>query len=79
MTKVKRVEKSPEHGKSRSKEWPVVVYVWMLGSAFIGYVIGRIVLDAYPHPYHWASGLVGGVVGILLGWAWYRWRGDIFQ
>ncbi len=78
MTKVK-TEKSLEHRSVRSKEWPVVVYVWMLGSAFIGYVIGRIVLDVYPHPYHWASGLVGGVVGILIGWAWYRWRGDIFQ
>lgn len=79
MNKTKKSNKPLEHGSVRKKEWPVVVYVWMLGLTFIGYVIGRIVMDAYPHPYHWASGLVGGAVGILAGWIWYRRRGDIFQ
>jgi hypothetical protein len=37
----------------------------------------RVGLSQLPHPYHWASGLIGGVVGILVGWVWYRWRGDV--
>ncbi len=63
---------------SRSKEWPVVVYVWIFGLAIFGYLIGRIGLNAYPHPYHWLSGLIGGIAGIPIGWLWYRWRGDVF-
>ena len=61
----------------KSKDWPLVVYVWMVGLGIFGYVTARIALDGYPHPLHWASGLVGGLVGVLVGWAWYRWRGDI--
>jgi hypothetical protein len=60
------------------REWPAVVYFWIIGLAFLGYFIGRIALDAYPHPVHWASGLVGGVLGIGVGWLWYWKRGDVF-
>lgn len=59
------------------KEWPAVVYLWAFGLALTGYAVGRIGLAAFPHPYHWASGLLGGVLGIPFGWFWYRWRGDI--
>jgi hypothetical protein len=62
----------------KRREWPVVVYAWGLGLAFLSYVIARIVLDGKPHPYHWLSGLIGGLVGIGIGWLWYRWRGDVF-
>jgi hypothetical protein len=64
-----------EDGKR--KEWPAVVYLWTFGLALAGYAVGRIGLAAFPHPYHWASGLLGGVLGIPFGWLWYRWRGDV--
>ena len=62
----------------KKKEWPVVVYLWAFGLAISGYAIARVGLSGLPHPYHWASGLIGGVVGIFFGWVWYRWRGDVF-
>ncbi len=64
--------------EKKGKEWPAVVYFWTFGLAFSSYVVGRIGLSSFPHPYHWLSGLVGGLVGIPLGWLWYRWRGDVF-
>ena len=60
----------------KKKEWPIVVYLWAFGLAISGYALARVGLSGLPHPYHWASGLIGGVVGILVGWVWYRWRGD---
>jgi len=78
MRRVKVSNRDLVNKNSRSKEWPVVVYVWTIGLALFGYLIGRIGLNAYPHPYHWLSGLVGGVAGIPIGWLWYRWRGDVF-
>lgn len=67
-----------KHLKAKAKkDWPVVVYVGMIGIGFLGYVIGRIALDGYPHPIHWASGLIGAVAGFFMGWLWYRWRGDV--
>ena len=59
------------------KEWPLVVYVWVVGLGFISYFVARIALDGQPHPLHWLSGLVGAVVGYFVGQLWYRWRGDI--
>jgi len=64
--------------EKKSKEWPAVVYFWAIGLALVSYVVARVALDGMPHPYHWASGLVGGLAGIGIGWLWYRWRGDIF-
>jgi hypothetical protein len=64
-----------ENGKS--KESPIVVYFWAIGLALVSYVVARIVLNAYPHPYHWGTGIAGGLAGIAIGWLWYRWRGDI--
>jgi hypothetical protein len=64
--------------KNKTKEWPVIVYFWAIGLALVSYVVARIALDGMPHPYHWMSGLVGGLAGIPIGWLWYRWRGDIF-
>jgi hypothetical protein len=56
---------------------PVVVYFGTFGIAFLSYVVARIALGAYPHPVHWASAVVGAIGGYFVGWAWYRWRGDI--
>lgn len=62
----------------RGKEWPAVVYLWIFGLAILAYVVGRLALDGWPHPYHWLAALAGGLAGIPVGWLWYRWRGDIF-
>jgi len=78
MRRVKVSKRALVNKNSRSKEWPVVVYVWIFGLAIFGYLIGRIGLNAYPHPLHWLSGLIGGIAGIPIGWLWYRWRGDVF-
>ena len=78
MRRVKVSKSALVNKNSRSKEWPVVVYVWIFGLAIFGYLIGRVGLNAYPHPYHWLSGLIGGGAGIPIGWLWYRWRGDVF-
>lgn len=67
---------SAKGGKQR-EEWPLVIYVWIIGLGVVFYFIGRVALDPYPHPVHWASGVVGAAVGYFAGWAWYRWRGDI--
>lgn len=75
MSRVKVTKhKKPE----KRKEWPAVVYFGIIGMAFLGYVIGRIALDAYSHPYKWASSLVVGVIGLFLGWSMYWRRGDVF-
>ncbi len=54
-----------------------MVYMWILGLGFMSYLVARIALDAYPHPIHWVSGVVGAVIGYFVGWLWYRWRGDV--
>lgn len=61
----------------KSKEWPVVIYLWVVGLGLAGYVTGEITLSDRPHPYHWLLLLAGVLLGIGVGWLWYRWRGDI--
>lgn len=63
--------------KVARKDWPLVIYIWIIGLGSFGYLSGRIAFDSLPHPVHWASGLIGAVVGYFVGWLWYRWRGDI--
>ena len=75
--KVSKTATVSTNANEKKKEWPVVVYMWAFGLAILGYVLARVGLDGFPHPYHWLSGLIGGLVGIPLGWLWYRWRGDI--
>ena len=72
-----RAKLTKTKSEKKRQEWPLVVYMWMVGLGVFGYVVARIGLDGYPHPWHWASGFVGGLIGLLAGWAWYRWRGDI--
>lgn len=68
-----------EHNTPVKHETPVVVYMWIAGLAILFYTAARIVLGAYPHPYHWAAMLAGGVLGLPIGWLWYRWRGDVVK
>lgn len=76
--KVSKTASASTSEKEKKKEWPVVVYLWAFGLAILGYVAARIGLSSFPHPYHWLSGLGGGVLGIGIGWLWYHWRGDVF-
>ena len=78
MSRIKGSKRSLAKEVKRRKEWPAVVYFWMIGLGFVSYLVARIALDAYPHPYHWFSGLAGGLAGLPIGWLWYRWRGDVF-
>jgi hypothetical protein len=78
MTRVKVTRRPSETAIGKQKEWPVVVYMWTIGLAVVSYAVTRAVLDGKPHPYHWAAALLGGLVGIPLGWLWFRWRGDLF-
>ena len=55
---------------------PFVVFVGLIGLGLIGYVISQMFLPVEAHSLHWLVALIGAVVGGLLGWLWYRWRGD---
>jgi hypothetical protein len=78
MTKVKVTIRPSEAVAPGNREWPAVVYLWAFGLAIVSYMMARAVLDGRPHPYHWAAALIGGLLGIPLGWLWYRWCGDVF-
>jgi hypothetical protein len=78
MSRIKASKAALINETKKSKEWPAVVYFCSFGLAILSYAIARMVLDGQPHPYHWGAALFGGIVGIPLGWLWYRWRGDLF-
>jgi len=64
--------------KKAHREWPAVAYFGLFGGGLLGYVIARIALYASPHPYHWAGGLAGALLGCGFGWLWFWKRGDVF-
>lgn len=78
--KSKRVSKKPEKGrKKEANEWPAVVYFWSFGLAILSYAVIEIGWHTtLPHPFHWLAALIGGIVGVGVGWLWYRARGDVF-
>jgi hypothetical protein len=49
----------------------------MVGLGILAYVAGQVVLDANNHPVHWLLGFIGLVVGCLIGWIWYKFRGEM--
>ena len=78
MDSMKKVTNKKNRQKShRSKEWPLVVYLWTIGLGFVGYLIGEYALSVKSHPFRWLLLLIGIILGILVGWFWYRWRRDI--
>ena len=78
MSRMKVSKTASKSKEAKNKDWPVVIYLWIIGLAVTSYLVARRVLDGYPHSYHWLSALAGGIAGIPLGWLWYWWRGDIF-
>jgi hypothetical protein len=78
MTSSKLARKAFQQKHGQDKDWPLVVYIWIFGLTILSYLVARVALDGMPHPYHWGSALVGGLIGIPVGWLWYRWRGDVF-
>ena len=79
MSRMKVTKKPSAKKAEKQEDWPVIVYVWAVGVALVGYLfVGEMALASKPHPIHWLAGLVGGLIGIGVGWLWYRWRGDVF-
>lgn len=78
MSRISVSKTASNTDKTKKKEWPTVVYFWIIGLALVSYVVARMALDGYPHSYHWLSGLAGGIAGIPIGWLWYWWRDDVF-
>ena len=56
---------------------PFVVFVGLFGLGLIGYVFSQMFLPVESHSAHWLVALIGAMSGSVLGWLWYRWRGDI--
>ena len=54
-----------------------MVYLSTCGLAVLGYMLSYLGLLPIPHTSHWTSGIIGGALGLLVGWIWYRWRRDI--
>lgn len=54
---------------------PLIVFVWGIGLGLLSYVLSRFIFT--PHPLHWASGVIGLLLGALIGYIWYRKRGDV--
>lgn len=77
MSKIKASKNVSPYEEKKRKEWPVVVYFWTFGLGALGYILASMGLLHVPHSYHWMTGIIGAVVGMLIGWIWYRWRGDI--
>lgn len=78
MSRIRTSRTSQARNSSKKNEWPVVIYLWIFGLGIISYAVARVALDGMPHPYHWLSAIVGGLLGLPIGWLWYRWRGDVF-
>ena len=77
MSKIKLSKVLFSKEKKKKKEWPVVVYFWTFGLGTLGYILASVGLLHLPHSYHWMTGIIGAAAGMLIGWIWYRCRGDI--
>ena len=79
MSRIKVTKKPTSKKAEQEKEWPVVVYLWAIGLGLVSYMVVEAVFHtSLPHPIHWLSALIGGILGIGVGWLWYHWRGDVF-
>lgn len=73
----KKTSKPAQEKVDNGSVWPLVVYMWIVGSGILSYMLARIMLASRPHPYHWLAGVMGMAFGMAVGWLWYHWRGDI--
>lgn len=76
----KKIKSSTVHpfGHEKAKTAPgipLIVFIWTIGLGMMGYVVSSVVFNT--HPLHWASGAVGLVLGAVIGYIWYRKRGDV--
>lgn len=73
------LNKNSKQKINAKQEWPVVFYLWAIALGLMSYLaVGEAVLESKTHPVHWLAGLIGGVLGVGIGWLRYRWRGDVF-
>ncbi len=63
--------------KNTSGGVPFVVFVGLFGLGLIGYVLSQMFLPVEAHSSHLLVALMGAALGGVLGWLWYRWRGDL--
>ncbi len=56
---------------------PWVVLVGLIGLGLIGYVLSQMFLPVEAHATHWLVAALSAILGGVLGWLWYHWRGDI--
>jgi hypothetical protein len=77
MSKVKDSKHRNEPETKKSREWPVVVDFGTFGLAIFGYTLSNLGVLHNPHSYHWLTGVLDAIAGLIIGWVWYRWRGDI--
>ena len=56
---------------------PLVIFVGLFGLGLLGYVFSQMFLPVEAYSSHWLIALIGAALGGVLGWLWYRWRGDI--
>src|SRR5512147_640306 len=65
------------NSKTASGGIPFIVWVGLFGLGLLGYVFSQMFLPVEAHSLHWLIALIGAALGSILGWLWYRWRGDI--
>ncbi|GIK64358.1 MAG: hypothetical protein BroJett018_21520 [Chloroflexota bacterium] len=77
MSKSKKPSMAGSKSRHKQKDWPLVVYAWIGGLGLIGYIVAEMVINTRPHPLHWLTGLLAGVLGYFVGQLWYHQFGDI--
>jgi hypothetical protein len=63
--------------KNASGGIPFVVLVGLFGLGLLGYILSQMFLPVEAHAAYWLVALIGAALGSVLGWLWYRQRGDI--
>lgn len=71
-----RVTSGKNAGTKKSAQGiPLIVLYWAVGLGLTGYILSRFVFTL--HPMHWASGVGGLLLGVIIGYIWYYTRGDV--
>ena len=77
MTKTKTRKLTKQKEKTTSSGLPMIVVALIAGGLLLGYLAGEIVFYARSHPVHWATALMFGLLGYIVGLVIYRKYGDI--